>query len=100
MPFTDNFQQDAESIGAGQHGILKIKGATLAAGVSEEVKFGKFKLLAANLENAVVVFDQQTTGAGTPDTTVDILADGEGITLEDAAGGNYCFAIMGVWTLK
>lgn len=98
MAFVDNEQIDDQPVGAGFHGILKKFSATLAAGVAEEVKFGKFKL--ANPDNASIHFDQTTTGPGVPDTTIDLLADGEGVSLEDAAGGNYNFIVVGAWVLK
>jgi hypothetical protein len=98
MAFTDGNILHDEPVGAGFHGLIKVFSATLVAGVAEEVKFGAFKL--SDVDNAMVIFDTQTTGQGVPDTTIDLLADGEGITLDDAAGGNYVFAIFGEWTRK
>lgn len=98
MAFVDAQQYDEENVGGGFHGLLKLFTATLAAATAEEVKFGKFKLV--NPDNAMIVFDETTTGAGTPDTTIDLLADGEGVNLEDVGGGNFVFAIIGEWTTK
>lgn len=98
MAFVDAQQYDQEPVGSGHHGHWKMFTATIAAATAEEVKFGPFKL--TNPDNAMVVFDQSVAGAGVPDTTGDLTADGEGIDLEDAAGGNFVFSIFGQWEWK
>jgi len=103
MAITDGTQYDEEPVGAGLIGHSKTFFAQLVAATPYALNFGKFKL--TDVENVCTHYATGDNGGsvtflGEPNTTAEVDADGEGMTLTDSVGGAIAVTVIGVWTYK